>query len=310
MLSSFEIFSYKLPSRIGKRRGLFIRLTQGDGRFGVGEIAPLPGVNFETLEEALVQTKKLREKFLQKEMSPLQLLPSVHFGLASALRQLSIPSRDLSFKPIQLLHNEKGEEQTPHLNEIKCKIGHLTIEEAVKRSALLLEQGMHLRLDINGRWDLEKSVAFCTHFSPKDFVYIEDPVASLSEFEPFYERSGFSFAVDSLLRFHPLETVLSLKGLSHLIIKPMVFGGFERLQEIQKKAKQIPLVFSNTYETTVGLLHTIELANSLSPKEPIGIDPVVETPFFASSVDLRGGFVPSSLFEKTPILFSRLTKVE
>lgn len=305
MLSSFEIFSYKLPSRIGKRRGLLIRISDHHGRFGVGEIAPLPGLSFESLDEATEQTKKLREKFLHGEMSPLSLLPSVHFGLASALRHLSSAPRDLSFTPIQLL----SDKEEPVLKEIKCKIGHLTVDEAIQKCRLLLEKGMRLRLDVNGEWELEEAVRFCSHFSPQDFLYIEDPVKRLADFETFHEKTGFSFAVDQPLLLQPLEKIVSLKGLSHLIIKPMALGGFERLQDIQKKAQLIPLVFSNTYETTVGLLHTLELAEALSPGQPIGIDPVVETPFFASSLDLRSGFVKASLFEKMPILFTRLTKV-
>ncbi|MBS0584975.1 MAG: o-succinylbenzoate synthase [Verrucomicrobia bacterium] len=305
MLSSFDIFSYKLPSRIGKRKGLLLRITDSNGRMGVGEVAPLAGINLESLSEAEEELKEVKKKFLEGDLTPMSLLPSVHFGLSSALSQLAMEEKDFSFQTIELL--EEGKE--PTLSEVKVKIGELSVEEAVKRCASLLEKGHKLRLDANGKWELREALSFCKHFKPSDFRYIEDPVHRLTHFQPFYEESGFSFAVDRPLLSQPLENILSLKGLSHLIIKPMALGGYDRLQMIKEKAGSIPLVFSNSYETPIGLLHTLALADRLSPKEAVGIDPVVEAPFFKKLVDIRSGFVPSSIFLKMPILFSRLTKL-
>lgn len=111
-ISEFEIFRYALPLLvpikikhhfIKKRFGYIIRITNEDGYFGYGEVAPLPGVHKEDMLSSVNQLKKLRHKIIGNKIpanlsrfegafenwfSDFALLPSVRFGAEMAILNL------------------------------------------------------------------------------------------------------------------------------------------------------------------------------------------------------------------------------
>ena len=68
-IAAFKIYSYKIPlvsaltmkgQHTANREGLFIRLTDDNGRHGWGEISQLPGFSSESLNDIVAQTRKLK----------------------------------------------------------------------------------------------------------------------------------------------------------------------------------------------------------------------------------------------------------
>lgn len=269
LLAEMKIYTYSLPMVIGGvRKGIIIELFDKRGRRGVGEVAPLPGWSHESYEDTLHFIKQLKSKIAKGDFSPITFPSSVMFGMESALKHLTSPlDRDLTFTYTNLLYDNEDVQ-----GEVKLKLGQYKVEKAIELVEKFLEKKITLRIDLNRKWDLQDTVNFCSHFSPDDFLYIEEPVKHFTTLATFYEKTGFRYALDETLLHHPLERILKLPGLSHLILKPTLHGGFAQCQNIVKQAKEIECVFTSAFETSVGLSHIVRLAQELSPQQPIGID--------------------------------------
>ncbi len=290
-LKEFEIYSYKLPTSIGiVREGLIVRLINEIGQEGIGEIAPLPGRSIETFSEALAFTKKIRDRFLKQDFTPALFLPSVMFGMEMALSSILFPmTKDIPFK----------------LYSNKLKLKNLNVKEAVN---LCKKEKGPLRIDLNRKWDLAKTVEFCSHFHPADFLYVEDPVSVFTDLEKFYDQTGFPYAVDEYLSEHPLDRLLKLRGLSHLVIKPTLHGGLQRCKAIATEVNMIPCIFSSCYETGIGLMHIAKIGALLNPNEPIGIDThsiFQEQLFFFNPQEK---LIKKELYHNPPIAWNTLQK--
>ena len=291
-LKEFQIYSYQAPTSLGFiREGLIVRLVSNKDEEGIGEIAPLPERSHETLEEALHFTKELQKRFLLGDFSPALFPPSVMFGMEMALSTLLFPlAEDVSFK----------------LYTGKLKLKDLSVSDSIK---LCKSQKGPIRIDLNQKWDLAKTVEFCSHFTPSDFLYIEEPVSLFTDLEKFYDQTGFSYAVDEHLSTQPLERLLKLRGLSHLIIKPTLHGGLHQCKKIIEQAKNAKCVLSSAYETTLGLMHIAAIASKLTPFEPIGIsthtifqDPLI--PFNPHDLIIK-----KELYQKPPLAWHKLQRI-
>ncbi len=280
-LANFEIYTYDFPTNLGfQRKGLLVRLVETNGKEGAGEIAPLPGRSIETLEEALAALKEIRTRFLTGDFTPASFPPSVLFGMEMALSDLLFP-QDVE-PEIKKYHN-------------KLKMKDLSVSDAVKICKL---QTRLLRLDLNSKWDLAKTLEFCSHFKPEDFLYIEDPVSNFTDLEKFYKETRIPYALDEYLTYHPLERVLPLQGLTHLIIKPTLHGGLTQCRAIASASKEKTLIFSSTYETPIGLRHIERIASKLSPNQHHGL--ATESIFAPPHKIKKGHPIPWHTLQKLP----------
>lgn len=307
-LKGFDIFSYEIPmSDKSVRKGFIVRLTDDLGREGFGEIAPLENWSHESYQESLQFLKSIKERLLEQILEPIPFPPSVMFGIESALMQLRSPlQNDLLFNVTRL---RMGQEKTAlYEKDVKLKLGSYPIEEAIEITNEYLENGIRLRIDLNRMWSLKKAVMFCNHFEVGDFLYIEEPVAYFMELEPFFEQTGFNYALDEHLLFHPLDRILSLKGLSHLILKPTIQGGLRACQEIVKKCREVECIFSSALETDIGLSHIVRIAMQLNPSKPIGVDTAKyhESSLLTKPFDLLSGKISKSHYNKMPIDYTKL----
>lgn len=310
-LKGFDIFTYEIPmSDKGIRKGLVIRLTDDTGRQGFGEIAPLENWSHESYQEALSFLKSIKERLLEHILEPTPFPPSVMFGIESALMHLRQPLQDDLFFQVTRLH--MGQEKTTlYEKEVKLKLGPYPIEEAIEITSEYLSNGVRLRIDLNRMWSLKKSVMFCNQFDVGDFIYIEEPVSYFMELDPFFEQTGFNFALDEHLLFHPLDRILSLKGLSHLILKPTIQGGFRGCQEIVKRCREIECIFSSALETDIGLSHIVRIATQLNPTKPLGIDTAKyhESSILTKPIDFLSGKLSKSEYNAMPVDYSKLKLV-
>ncbi|NGX50272.1 MAG: o-succinylbenzoate synthase [Chlamydiae bacterium] len=219
------LYRYSRPFKEIIREGFLLRLRDGE-REGWGEIAPLPGFSRESLDEAF-------EDF-QKES---YLLPSVQFGYQSALLDLRNPI-DLPSIPIK----------------IKCKVGHLSVEEALKEVA----RSPQMRIDFNRRWTLEDALSFARHFP--DVEYFEEPLLPGERAEDF----PYPVALDESLREGELPPYPNV--VAH-IIKPTMHGS-----PLPKIEKGIDFILSSSYETELGIYQIAKLSLRLKlPLKPMGL---------------------------------------
>jgi o-succinylbenzoate synthase len=270
-LASWKLYRYDLPYTNGQRSGLFVQLCNKLGKCGWGEIAPLPSLSYETLDQAHAQVKAALTTSLPT------LYPSVSFGLSSAYFQLSDSQKNSSL-PLSALLTGSSEEILSKAKKAaeqgflsaKVKIAHLPTEEALFLLKTL-KQILHLRIDLNRSWTLKKAEHFFSHFSPNDFDYIEEPLANWDELAHF----PFPFALDESLREKPIEAFASFKQLKALVIKPTLLGSPDQWQPLLGFAKQrgIAIVLSGVYETGIGTAAIASLIVRLNlPPLPLGLD--------------------------------------
>ncbi|MFA6243848.1 MAG: enolase C-terminal domain-like protein, partial [Candidatus Hydrogenedentales bacterium] len=177
---------------ITKREGYIIALESGDGAIGYGEIAPLPGFSFETMESSLVSARHVVDALKKSEYTldaePYAARPwdrafaSVRFGVETAIlhlhaqaegkslgRLLNPRCRDaVSLNALLLGTREDVLEQAARrLSEgyrtFKLKIGRGSVDEDIATVRAVREaigEGAGLRLDANQAWVYEDAVRF------------------------------------------------------------------------------------------------------------------------------------------------------
>jgi len=300
-ITDIKLYTYNLSLINGKtKEGIIIEVFDDLGNKGTGEVSPLLNWSHESFKDALDFTINLKNAILSGNFSPFTLPPSVMFGMQSALNQLICPLKsDLTFEKTKLIFNYKENLSGP----VKLKLGNFNLQSGIKIVEKLLSQPISLRLDFNRKWKLEDTIEFCQHFAPNNFVYLEEPVINYSDIAKFYEKTNFSFALDEHLLQHPIEDIITNKGLTHLIIKPSLHGGITQCQELQNKAGNIKCIFSSAYETSVGLSNIVKIANTLSPNTPIGIDTLdmLKTDILNCPSPLNENILKKDIFNNMPL---------
>ncbi|NGX47056.1 MAG: o-succinylbenzoate synthase [Chlamydiae bacterium] len=214
------------------RKGILLHLTNQEGKSTTTEISPLPGFSKETLEEALQQLKKIKQRLVTTwwtksalhYLSNLGLYPSVYFAVETALLDLLTPLETpipcqkyalLFGSPSEIFEYAK-EISSEDFKHAKIKLGHFTPETAHQIVAKLSDQ-FRLRIDLNRKWDFEETMRFCAHY-PKDFFeYIEEPSTNIEDLFHF----PYPYALDETLReIKDLTPYLQSKNLKAFILKP------------------------------------------------------------------------------------------
>jgi O-succinylbenzoate synthase len=261
-----KIYHYNLEMHEGVREGLILELT-GNGKKGLGEIAPLPGWSSENLKQVLEELeskKRISPSVLfGLEMAELQLVNSIKLPTEVPISPLLMGSEKEILKQAEKLENQG-------VSSIKLKLGSFQ----PKRAAQLvkeLKSSFLLRIDLNRCWTLQESLFFCSHFSQEDFDYLEEPCQKFADLFKF----DFPIAVDESLREQPLNEILKIPKLKALIFKPTLQGGVGIGKILAAAAAQrgIDLIFSSSYESGLGILQIIHLCYYLQvPIKPLGLD--------------------------------------
>ena len=269
-ISGFEIEKYAKKSKLGfVREGFYIHLQDTEEHKSTGEVAPLPGRSMETLDEAYQNLLQLRKNFLNNQLDPLPLYPSVMFGMQMALYCLQEPRKAL---PLQKTTLYLKPPLFPTSGPVKIKLGHLPVDQAVLFYQKMARKEKNVRIDLERKWELEKTLEFCTRIDSSYLLYIEDPTTNYSDLETFAQKTGIPFAVDAFLPFQPPERIKKLRGLHSIVVKPSLVGGIHECRSLQQAFDPIPLSFSSLFETKVGIDHIQLIASMLAPDAPVGID--------------------------------------
>jgi len=321
MITEFEIFRYDLPLsasvqindiQVKNRSGLLIRICDEQNIFGVGEIAPLPGLHKENLEDALKNLNEIAS-FLPNSEVPLQLeklengfenwigrrkiMPSVRFGLEMAVLNLLAESTSQSLGRVLsencqeeieingLVIGEKNEiiNQAKILigdgyRTLKMKVGRKSIDEEIETVEELREiinGKAQLRLDANRRWSFPDAVRFAKSVGLDNIEYIEEPLGDVIKLKDYFDQTAMPVALDESLSEQPLDNLENLRGLKAFIIKPSVIAGFERSMKLVRyaKARGIYSIISSAFESSLALTALANFAASFGPRDTaMGLD--------------------------------------
>ena len=132
-----------------------------------------------------------------------------------------------------------------------------------------LGPGGHVRIDANGRWDVETAVLALAVLdeAAHGLQYAEQPCATVEELAELRRRSHVPVAVDeSIRRAEDPLAVARARAADVAVVKCTPLGGVRRSLAIAAQVEavaQLPLVVSSALETSVGLAAELALAGAL-----------------------------------------------
>jgi len=330
-ISKLAITPYKFPlsspfENVGQkylsREGYVIRMYGADGNFGLGEVAPLPGFNQETHQQAGQNLKNLtalidagKIELTSDSDNPVQfptdikLLPSVQFGLESAANDLIARINGIPFR--KLFNTEPADSI-----EVNGLIGITGVSDSVKQAVNFVDSGIttikikigrpnfsedldvlnsinreipdsvFLRLDANQSWEPDEAIDNLHQLDQINIEYVEQPIAvgNVESLLFINKNSPIPVAVDEeISNFKDTETVIMNKAADILVMKPQVLGSYSNLSRLITMAEQ----------------QNIKIVFSSSMESPIG-DGIAIQLAAAFAPDMVHGLNPDQFFD-TPI---------
>jgi len=323
-------------SVLNTREGVIVQVTTSDGVTGVGEIAPLPTFNGGSLVDACSLLTELDGHLYHRTLyEALDLLATekVTTNSACTLCGLEIALFDALGKTTDCSVSTllSPSEFTPRtavpvnavisagttmaaaeaaLNAkqngfqcVKLKVGlGLSISEEVERIATVRDAigpTMHLRLDANEAWQLEKAIAILSQCAPYNIQYIEQPLKAhdLTGMRTLRREIPIPIAVDEAV--HNLESVflvLDNEVADILVIKPQLAGGIRIAQQMIQAASErgVGCVITSTLEAGIGLaaeLHLAAASHQVTLECGLATLPLLADDFLIDELLVRDGFL-------------------
>lgn len=278
MTSGLRIWRYCLPLREALRlkQGLYheregLLLANAAGNYG--EVAPLPGLSPESLDDCLAQ--------LRAGTPPQACHPALAWGyrmLAEPLRPLPAPA---SF-PVNALLTEQPDAKllaaahalyAEGYRVFKLKVGQRTPETDLARISALLKiaPDLSLRLDANRSWSLDQALAFGAALPAKGIDYLEEPLRDVGQLPALRARLPVPLALDESLREDPPPEILAAAAV--YVLKPMLLGP-ERVRALSAwaAASGRQVVLSSIFESDFGLRYLALLCQRLPAAAAAGLD--------------------------------------
>ncbi|KEA50020.1 O-succinylbenzoate synthase [Mangrovibacter sp. MFB070] len=269
--------------RLKMREGLVVELCEGNQR-GWGEIAPLPGLSTESLEEAQSAALHWLSGWRAGQSPELPAQPSVAFGLSCALAELSgeLP-QEANYHSVPLCTGDPDAlfallQGLPGRKEAKIKVG---LYEAVRDGmvvSLLLDAipDLWLRLDANRSWSAQKASQFARYVPEalrSRIAFFEEPCKTPELSLAFARDTGIKLAWDESLRDGQVA-ISQCPEVNTLVIKPSLTGSLQQVQEWvnQAHACGMNVVISSAIESSLGLTQLARIAAWLTPQITPGLD--------------------------------------
>ena len=312
--NTWHLLPYHLPLRnklTTKQESDFLRkglllFWQSEVGIVYGEVAPLPGLHSESLDEAKLLVQNHFPHFIKEleasndswlELNyPKALAPSVKFGfemlafhyqflkekisLADFLKP--VPSFPVSLNgllncSLEGLESEIERCKIVGYKTVKIKVGRRELEEDIQRVRLVRRQwtGVEIRLDANQAWTLTEAKEVLSSLADCNLAYCEEPLQNPQELPQLKRSCEVNLALDETLWKDP-ELARSIQDNVHAyILKPGILGGWQETLKWIKSAKATGIlpVLSSIFESGIGHLWIALLASSHVSRAPaVGLD--------------------------------------
>jgi len=295
MLYQFEFRTYqrkfKRPLQTSHgiweiRLGIILKLTDENGQFGWGEIAPLSWFGSESFEQALDFCNSLPANISSETIFSISAeLPACQFGFESALSNEDneeennrysglLPAGETALSAVQMLWKQG-------YRTFKWKIGVIEQELNVFQQLVKAMDNLGdrekalLRLDANGGLNYSQAetwlktcdnVLGIPNFSVK-IEFLEQPLP-VTQFEEMLELSAVyktPIALDeSVANLDRIQECYDQGWRGIFVIKPAIAGSPSQLRKFCQ-THNIDAVFSSVFETQIGRQAALNLATELFP---------------------------------------------
>jgi O-succinylbenzoate synthase len=257
-----------------EREGIIVRLEDGQGRVGFGEIAPIPWFGTETLAEAEETCRMFGDKVGGEVLDAVpETQGCVRFALAQARAHQDTTSASIRLPVAALL--PAGREALAVLPvkleggflAFKWKVGVGSVDDELGVLDDLLAQlpaHTQLRLDANGAWNRREAGRWLARCADRPIEFVEQPVAAGED------DTLLGLAQDFPVKLALDESVVRLaeacrwQGLGWpgvFVLKPALAGPLVELAQ-WISATKADVVFSSAIESALGRSAILRLALS------------------------------------------------
>jgi O-succinylbenzoate synthase len=242
----------RVPLRVEFSGARFREATLVEGPAGWGEVSPFPGYpgDPEAAEAAALEAATTGwPEPLRDRVRVAAAVPAVEPERAA---QLAVAATIGWLAPVT----------------VKVKVGTGDDEGRVAAVRDALGHDAHIRVDANGRWDLDTATHRLGRLGRYDLEFAEQPVASLEDLAVLRRRVDIPVAADEAVQgVVDAKRLAALAAADVLVVKVQTAGGVAAGLAIAEAAG-IPVVVSSLVETSVGLAAGLALAASL-PGRPL-----------------------------------------
>ncbi len=295
---SISIHPYQLPlvcplelagEMMEERTGWLVEVTDGSGRTGWGEIAPLPGMSSAEEMAALATWDG-------DSLESGAVTPAVRCGLDMALFNLGVP--ELMPEPLRaltprheslavnalligtvedMLKQERAAAREGY-RTIKIKVGRQDVAEEVRMLHTInahAADDVQFRLDVNRSWTPDDADRYLSVLTEMNVEYIEEPFSDPRASLAWSQGTGVPIALDESLRAIEPQGLHAFAGLRAVILKPTLLGGFCRCVAYAEAARKIGAypVVSAMLESGVGIVSMARFAACVTEDEvAVGLD--------------------------------------
>jgi o-succinylbenzoate synthase len=277
---------------IGDRGGLAIQLHTDADLIGLGETAPIPGIEGPGLEAIAVEidgwnstiTGSTVDDALQA-LDAGSLSPLSRFAIHTALVDLQSQAagapaaqwlRAGSPAVVQVnglvaetnpgaVHARITELVAQGMRAIKLKVGAVENAQDVTRIIAASEAAgpnVALRLDANRSWSPEIAERVIGRVGMHRIDYLEDPTMDETTYARIQEATGVSVALDVPVTHDPAGAVRAA-GVSIAVLKPAAVGGIDRILDLARAMPELRIVVSSSIDREVALAAAVHAAAAL-----------------------------------------------
>lgn len=324
---------------VGDRGGLRLLMSTAEGHIGLGETAPIPGVEGPSLETLAGEiaawsngsTGESVEELLA-DIDNHQLSCLARFAVHTALLDLIASASETPLSQYLragarshvrvnalvaasnpgAVHNTVSQLVGDGVTAIKLKVGATSLTEDVTRIIAASEAAgtsVELRLDANRAWDRATTERVLGRVGMHRISYVEDPTPDSAEYGDITESTGVRTALD-LGPDDNVESVLGSSGVSVLVVKPAAIGGIDRILDISRQRPELTLVVSGSIDREIALAAAIHAAAALPGDEAHGLSTGSIVRSMPEELCATNGVVavPSSIGVFRPTDFSRTSE--
>jgi o-succinylbenzoate synthase len=292
---------------IFERNILLVQLKTNTNIIGIGEIAPLPGLSVESIEECTQALNSLSglisDSFgkctttdLFAMLSSSNMPCAVIFGIEQALFSILFQENNYSlFDGYNIQKQINVNAVLPFgatddiiaMIESKINLGYRTFKIKVGRNNFAddlyvlksirekFQNKIKIRIDANCAWTFDQAVNYLTQLTEFNIEYIEQPVKNIDELIRLSKLSSIPIAVDeSINSFQDAESILNNSPIDFLVIKPSIIGGIRETARIIKLANAVnkKIIISSAFESAIGKRMLVMLASVTNHNYTHGLD--------------------------------------
>lgn len=294
-------------AEIQERKGFIVKLHR-NGHTGFGEITPLPEFGSESLDQAEKAIKNFNSNLhlqpnnfiqsLDNNLRDFSHLPAFRHGIEQALLNLFCSEANISLNEVLNCSSKKSikvngiigilkpEETVAKALElvnsgystIKLKVGRNNFDEDLECLSAMrtaLGDDINIRIDVNGKWDIEEAISNASRLKNLNIEFIEQPVNNLLSFKKLSYKTNIPLSVDESVRnFDDAMKYIESKSIKALVLKPMLLGGIITTLKIIEAAEgqHLKVIISSSFETSLGRSLAIFAASTIKDEIAHGLD--------------------------------------